>query len=69
MSASAEELSAQAEQLKELISMFKLGSLQKENEIIKHENKQKQEISEHKNKGFIINLSKKDKFDDTFEKY
>ncbi len=69
MSASAEELSAQAEQLKELISVFKVGNLQSENVIIKQENKQKNEILEHKNKGFNMNLSNKDKSDDDFETF
>ncbi len=65
MSASAEELSAQAEQLKELISVFKNGNLQNENVIIKQEH----EIKEHKNKGFNMNLSNKDKSDDDFETF
>ena len=67
MSASAEELSAQAEQLNELISVFKIGNLQNKNVFIKKENKQ--EISEHKNKGFKMMLSNKDKSDDAFETF
>ena len=73
MSASAEELSAQAEQLKELISVFKIGDLQNENVIVKEEAKQEniqeQEISEHKNKGFNLNLLNEDKSDDEFETF
>ncbi len=65
MSASAEELSAQAEQLKELISVFKIGNLQNKNVIIKQEN----EILEHNNKGFNMNLSNKYKSDDDFETF
>ncbi len=68
-SASAEELSAQAEQLKELISVFKIGNLQNKNVIIKQKNKQENEILEHKNKGFNMNLSNKDKSDDDFETF
>ncbi len=65
MSASAEELSAQAEQLKELISVFKIGNLQNKNVIIKQE----QEITVHKNKGFNMVLSNKNKTDDEFETF
>ncbi len=67
MSASAEQLSAQAEQLNELISLFKIGNLQNKNVFIKQENKQ--EVSEHKNKGFKMMLSNKDKSDDAFETF
>ncbi len=69
MASSAEELSAQAKQLKELISVFKIGNLQNENVIIKQENKQEYEIKEHKNKGFNLTLSNKDKSDDDFETF
>ncbi len=62
-------LSAQAEQLKELISVFKIGNLQNKNVIIKQKNKQENEILEHKNKGFNMNLSNKDKSDDDFETF
>ena len=37
--------------------------------IIKQENKQENEILEHKNKGFNMNLSNKDKSDDDFETF
>ncbi len=67
MSSSAEELSAQAEQLKELISVFTIGNLQNKNMIIKQENKQ--EVTEHKNKGFNMILSNKDNSDDDFETF
>ncbi len=69
MSASAEELSAQAEQLKDLISVFKISNLQNENVIIKQENKPEQVITEHKNKGFNMVLSNKDKSDNDFETF
>jgi len=65
MSASAEELSAQAKQLKELISVFKIGNLQNENVVIRQE----KQIFVHKNKGFKLDLSNKDKSDDEFEIY
>ena len=67
MSASAEELSAQAEQLKELISVFKIGKLQNNNLFIEQENKQ--ENSEHRNKGFSMILSNKKKSNNDFETF
>jgi len=69
MASSAEQLSAQAEQLKELISVFKIGNLQNENIVIKQENRLKNQTFEHKNKGFKIDFSNKDKSDDDFETY
>ncbi|MEA3450657.1 MAG: methyl-accepting chemotaxis protein, partial [Bacteroidota bacterium] len=69
MSSSAEQLSAQAEQLKELISVFKIGNLQNEKTIIKQENRQEKQVFEHKNNGFKMDLSNKDKSDDDFETY
>ncbi len=70
MSASAEELSAQAEQLKNMIdfSVNDITGVKQNNKNIDN-NKQEEQISEHKNKGFNISLSSNDKLDNEFETF
>ena len=76
MSTAAEELAAQAEQLKSLISVFDLGNneeLEFSNsptvEVKMPESTEQNKIENKKNSGFNINLPDDEKLDDDYENY
>ena len=69
MSASVEELSAQAEQLKELMSLFNTGQ-EEEIENLERLKKEKNKTSIiNKDKGFKLDLKKSEENDSNFETY
>ncbi len=68
MSASAEELSAQAEHLKDLIAGFKTDNSENNKNIFTYKPENNLFFNQQKNNGFKINLSNSDKLDNDYER-